>query len=374
MRGSFGASFGVIGLLVLGCEGYWLVPKDAPSDGDAALVSKLDPIRYDFQLPGLGAALVEAGALGSQAVVGFRALGYDAPLVVTDPFHLGSNAKAMTATVAARLAEAGLLDWEAPLADAFPDAAVDPGYDGVVVADLFTHRAGLPRDPTSADLAAVEGLASPTEQRRALAQLVLARPPAVTPLDATSYSNVGYMLAGAVIEVAAGTTFVEALTAELFEPLSMGSCGPHSPGTEGAVIDAPRGHTSSGRVQPPGLAGDLPVVYEPAGLVHCNLADWARFVEDQLRGARGEPALLQASSYARLQTPADGTDYAYGWIVVEDARSRILVHDGSNGVFSSLAVLRPDENRAWLVVTNIGGPRPGEAFPEALDVLDALAP
>ena len=42
---------------------------------------------------------------------------------------------------------------------------------------------------------------------------------------------------------------------------------------------------------------DNPPVLSPAGRVHCTIQDWARFIADQLRGERGEPALLQPASY-----------------------------------------------------------------------------
>ena len=40
-----------------------------------------------------------------------------------------------------------------------------------------------------------------------------------------------------------------------------------------------------------GPAMDNPPVLSPAGRVHCTIQDWAKFIADQLRGARGEPDL-----------------------------------------------------------------------------------
>jgi CubicO group peptidase (beta-lactamase class C family) len=163
------------------------------------------------------------------------------------------------------------------------------------------------------------------------------------------------VIAGAAIEAAAGTSFFEALRSELFEPLGMASCGPYAPGESELVFDTPRGHTRIGNVRPPGAAGDLLPVFEPAGLVHCSLSDWARFAADQLGGARGEPGLLDPASYDRLHTPPPGESYAFGWIVGANEHGRVLRHDGGNGFFSSLAVLHPDDDRAVLLATNIGG-------------------
>ena len=59
---------------------------------------------------------------------------------------------------------------------------------------------------------------------------------------------------------------------------------------------------------------------------------WARFVADQLRGARGEAGLLKPETYKILHTPPFGGDYALGWATAERewGGGRVLTHNGSN--------------------------------------------
>ncbi|MFO0709903.1 MAG: serine hydrolase domain-containing protein [Sandaracinus sp.] len=147
------------------------------------------------------------GAAHDMAAVGFRALPSRTQLSCSDRFHLGSDGKAMTATLAAVLIEAGVLPgWDAPLSVVFAGESIDPGLATITLAELASHRAGLPRDPedlSEAERAQILAISDATGQRRVLATRELARPPASARGDFV-YSNVGFMLLGTAIERAAG--------------------------------------------------------------------------------------------------------------------------------------------------------------------------
>ena len=106
-----------------------------------------------------------------------------------------------------------------------------------------------------------------------------------------------------------------------------------------------------------GPSVDNPPVMGPAGRVHCTLQDWSCFVADQLRGARGAPAMLKASSYSTLHTPPFEGDYALGWIVTERdwAGGVALNHTGSNTMNYANVWVAPNRNFAVLVCINQGG-------------------
>jgi len=57
--------------------------------------------------------------------------------------------KAMTATLAAVMVEAGELTWEQTLAEAFPELAeeMDVDWRAVTLGELLSHRSGARRDP-----------------------------------------------------------------------------------------------------------------------------------------------------------------------------------------------------------------------------------
>ena len=159
-------------------------------------------------------------------------------------------------------------------------------------------------------------------------------------------------------EQQAGQSWEAMMERRLLSPLGMTSAG-FGPVRSGEGASA---HDDDG--QPSDL--DNPPVMGPAGRVHCSLADWSRFVADQLRGARGEPALLEAQSYRVLQTPAPGGEDACGWSVMErDWGGTVLTHAGSNNLNASVTWLSPQEDFAVLVTANRGGDEAEAACDEA---------
>lgn len=326
------------------------VPAEAPREGDAALASALDAIRLEHGLPGVAALRLADGAVHDGAAVGFRALPSQIPLSLSDRFHLGSDGKAMTATLAAVLIEAGVLPgWDAPLSVVFAGEAIDPALAGVTLAELASHRAGLPRDPedvSEAERARILAIPDGTEQRRVLATRELARPPA-SARGGFVYSNVGFMLLGTAIERAAGAPFESVMIERLFTPLEMRSCGFSVPEGEGG-----HGHLPDGSLA--GADTVIPLAYAPAGGVHCSLEDWSRFVLAHLRGESGGSTLLSADAFRTLHTPAPGARYAFGWNVIEGPHGRRLLHAGSNGFWMALVRVDLDAGRALLFATNVG--------------------
>ena len=123
------------------------------------------------------------------------------------------------------------------------------------------------------------------------------------------------------------------------------------------AAEHPWGHETANK--PAGLNGlqadNLPVL-GPAGRIHCTIQDWALFIADQLRGARGEPALLKPKAYQMLQNTHFGGDYALSWEAVDRdwADGKALTHTGSNTMYLALAWAAPIKDFAILLFTNEG--------------------
>jgi CubicO group peptidase (beta-lactamase class C family) len=353
-------------------------PTDTPTSDDAAvtpdagrpvadLAAALGPIRVRFGLPALAAGVYDADSALAEGAVGLRALGQpDAPVTVDDRWHLGSDTKAMTATLLARLVERAALRWDTTLAEAFPAeaAAMVPAYRAVTLEQLLQHRGGVVGDLLAHPAiwnALWTSRAPLIEQRRAFVAQVLALPAA--PVGSYLYSNAGYMLVGAAIERATGQSWEDLMRAEVFAPLHMDSCGFGAPATVDTT-DAPWGHRTAGTTHTPvapGPAADNPPAVGPAGTVHCTLRDWARFAQMHLRGANGVATpYLRAESFNRLHTaPANG-DYALGWGVASRPWAGALpalTHQGSNTMFLCSMWVVPSRGRVLLVAMNAADTR-----------------
>ncbi|MEJ6006177.1 serine hydrolase domain-containing protein [Paucibacter sp. AS339] len=305
-------------------------------------------------VPAMGAVLIRQGRLAEIAVTGLRAKGAEARAQAGDVWHLGSNGKAMTATMLARLVERGLLSWDAPLSQLLPALATEmqPAYRDVSLRDLLAHQAGLQADIDESWVAVFHrDKRSLHEQRLAFARLALAQPPAYARASSDAYSNNGYVIAGLVAEQVSGKSYEELMQVELFEPLGLRSAG-FGATHRGQIL----GHKAGLAVE--GLAADNPAVVAPAGGIHMSLEDWAKFAIDQMAGEHGRGKLLKTESYQLLhQSARQGGKFALGWRAqssMAGMSARHLAHTGSNEAWFALIVLRPDSEDAVLVASNAG--------------------
>jgi CubicO group peptidase (beta-lactamase class C family) len=345
------------------------------STGDEHIHDLLDPIRQKHQVPALAGAIVTSQGLVAAGAVGVRKAGTEVPVTVDDQWHIGSDTKAMTATLIGALVEQGKLRWETTVGEMFSDLATSmpPELQKVTLLHLLSHRAGLPAN-LSGGWWKVPRDGTTREQRLAALKMALSEKLDSEPSAKYGYSNLGYVLAGAMAEKAADASWEDLMTRMVCEPLGLKSVGFGGTGTPGQ-IDQPWGHGADGKpVENNGPAVDNPPVLGPAGRVHCSLADWAKFIADQLRGARGEGALLKPETYRKLHTPPFNGDYALGWLVTQRdwGGGTVLTHAGSNTMNFAVVWMAPQRDFAVLAVTNQGGDVAAKACDEAAAALIGL--
>jgi len=319
------------------------------------LDSLLEPIREEFDLPALAASVIVCGDVRGAGAVGVRRRPGGREVTVLDRFLIGSCTKSMTATLAAALVEGGVLSWDTTVGEALGDLEPHEDFRPVTLKQLLRHRGGLPgRLSLSLRRKAFGGAGGPREGRRHYASVVLERAPEYVPGEKHLYSNAGYIVAGAVLEAAAGRSWESLMEARLFAPLRMAGAGFGAPNALGAEAQ-PWGHLPGGKPVPPGPASESPVETAPSGGVHASVIDLAKYVRMHLR--RRGPVLKQLETFDTLHSVAGrGRGYAMGWVVVRRpwSEGEVLTHAGSNTMFYSVLWLAPAEEFGAVIVTNIG--------------------
>jgi len=341
---------------------------------DNEVVRLIEPIRQEHRLPALGAAVVTSRGVVVSGVTGTRKAGTDVAATIDDQWHLGSDTKAMTAVIIAAFVERGRLTWETTLGDVFTELAAGfpSDFRAITVSQLLSHYAGLPANLAWREIA--QSAATLPEQRVNALKRAAATTPSSRPGAKFEYSNLGFVLAGAIAERVGGKPWEELVREIVFTPLGMTNCGFGGLGTPGQ-IDQPWPHTANG--QPTSSNGpviDNAAVLGPAGTVHCPIADWSKFIADQLRGARGERALLKTDTYKALHTPRFGGTYAFGWGVTSRVwgGGAVLQHSGSNTMNFCVVWVAPVRDMAVLAVTNQAGDAAARAADEAVAALIRL--
>lgn len=319
--------------------------------GDTA--NLLDEVRKGTAVPGMAAVRFHSFQADREIVSGIRRLGSTDPIRPGDRWHLGSDGKAITATLISRLCEQRVLSWREPLVHMLPEisSAMHPSYRDVTLADLLSHRSGLPEVAGTMDFLVtfVDDPAPYSAQRRRYVEAALAEPPVGQKRAKPSYSNSGFIVAAAIAERAARAEYEALMQTHIFGPLGMSSVTYEPFSRPDEAVGHVDGRIADQRLDP------NPRVFSPSDGVRLSLADWSAFCLDQMRGHQGAGRLMQGDAYRFMQTSQGGTMCALGWMTQANAHGRrgpAIFHSGSNGNWMAEALLFPRIGDGVLVVAN----------------------
>jgi D-alanyl-D-alanine carboxypeptidase len=348
----------------------WLSLAHADAQFQEFLGQTLEQARARATLPAVAALVQIDGHIEAESATGVRAVAKPRQVTLADRWHIGSDTKAMTATLIARLVERGFLSFDDTLPKIFPGVApyMNAAYRDVTVAQVLSHTAGLPKLTSAAELANLHVVFSTQQglraQRAAVAAYYLRQPPA-SKAGEFAYSNLGYIIAGAIAESYSEKTWEDMLRVEVWKPLGITSAGFGPPGKV-RRSEQPLGHDLvNGKLialAPTAAESDIPPAVGPAGSVNISLHDWLQFAQDQLDGLHGHGKLLEPATYLRLHTPVS-KNYAMGWgVLTKDGAISLLSHTGSNGYWVANIRIMPKHDTIFLLVTNAGGERAEQAI------------
>ncbi|MEU5562098.1 serine hydrolase domain-containing protein [Micromonospora musae] len=294
---------------------------------------------------GLAVALIEPHRVRT-AGLGDRTPG-GPPVEPGTPFEIGSIGKALTGMLLAQRAAAGEVRPDDPLAAALPQ--VTGATREVTLAELASHRSGLPRLATSpADLLTTvwTNFTAGNPYARWDTERLIDAASGKQPGDRRGevhYSNFGVSLLGQALAAQAGTGYPELLDRELLRPLGM----THTVvATEPARLPADRatGAKLGGRTADPWSSSG----YAPAGIgVWSTAEDLSRLLVGLLAGtAPGADAAT-----ARF-TENDRDRIGYGWFTSRHGDREVIWHNGGTGGFRSYAAIERATGRGVVVLGN----------------------
>jgi CubicO group peptidase (beta-lactamase class C family) len=343
----------------------WTMPS---TNGLRDLAPFLESYLEKHELPALAAAVVHGDRIVGAGVFGERKIGSGVRVRLEDKFHIGSCTKSMTGLLAGELAAENKIRLTTKVSAVFPEWGLDDEKSGITLDLLLQNRSGLGNKPPSTlwSRAFHDLKGEPAEQRREFLQEFLKQPLDAAPGAKYIYSNIGFALAGAMMEESSKSSWEDLIRTQLFKPLGLTSGGFGAPATNGRV-DQPWGHRIRDGKLSASEPGDNPVAIAPAGAVHLSVIDAARYAAFHLQVFNGEvPALEPVRE--RLYTPPEGSDYAFGWIVQKRgwAGGVVLTHAGSNTTFYTVIWIAPVRNFAFVVMTN-AGEREGDVIASKVD-------
>lgn len=249
------------------------------------------------------------------------------PNTAATRFEMNSMTKMFTGLALLQLEAQGRLDLDAPLERYF--GAMPEDKRGATVRQLATHTAGLVRQGTE--------LAGDSRDR--FVESVLRAPAESAPGERYRYSNAGYSLLAAIIEVASGESYADYLRGHVFEPAGMASATfrDELPGQDARFA---HGYVGTPAAAVPGPPNPYAWGTIGAGGVWSSVGDIYRWVTT-LEASR----LLPPAQLAHWMTPPPPpVEEAFGWQVgvSEDGR-RLLQKGGGSDDFASQLLYYPDD-------------------------------
>lgn len=361
--------------------GVVLVGLSAPAvqAQQADISNYLESVRAANDLPALAAAVVQDGTVIAAGAVGTRVYGSKSLVTVNDRFHLGSNTKSMTATLAGMMVDEGRLSWASTIGKILGDdvPGMSASLASATLEQLLSHSSGIPSDNDEMmSLYFNENIFDYNERELRLRTLDAWKhheliQPEGSPFQ---YSNFGYMIAGAMLEKVTGLAWEQLMYSRIYSPLGLDTARVGAQATYG-LIDAPVGH----QIQPDGSivpmlwgpAADIPPVIAPAGNANMSILDYAKWAGWNAGLGKRGPALVTSETLKYIQaihvqtpvrdnTPTGTPDtggYGLGWgtVAFDWADKPLLTHNGSNSMNLARLVVDTNQDLGVVVLTNFPG-------------------
>jgi serine beta-lactamase-like protein LACTB, mitochondrial len=315
---------------------------------ERTLARRVDSMAKAFlraeKIPAVSVGVVRCGATLVARGYGTADLESGAAATPATLFRLASVSKPFAAVLAARLAEQGKLDLDAPIqryVASFPDKGVP-----ITARQLMTHTSGI-RHYTGDE--AYSTRAYPT---LASALPIFASDPLVhAPGAGFTYTTYGYTLLGVAIEAACGTSFMACLEREVLAPGRVR--GVREDRQAEIIHDRARPYAldSTGTLRNAAFANTSYKI--PGGGLIATGEAVARFADAAMRGV-----VVAPTTWTRMTTGVTLSDgrrlsYGEGWGIGGSDTARSIEHNGSQQGASTVVYLLPAHGVSVAVLANL---------------------
>jgi CubicO group peptidase (beta-lactamase class C family) len=341
-------------------------PGRASADRIGAIAGEIASAAH---IPGISIAVATPDKVLYAGAVGYADLARRRRAQPEDQYLWFSMTKIATATAAMRLHADGLLDLDVPIGTFLPGYRPHPRHGHPTTRQLLSHTAGL-GNPLPVRWVRPEH--QPADPNRLTSIVAKHGTPHKTVGTRAAYSNIGYLLAGEVMQAATGRPVEECVHDLVLNPLGMTATGnyynPAAPRAVGYVRMARGLRPLLVRILPKGIVGPQVgrytslhpfLVNGPAygGLVG-TAADACRLAAAHAAAATDPHPVLDQGDIEDMRTiNAKGKrfDHGIGWFrrPADATRSPAFVeHYGTGGGFWNAMRVYPDDRLAMVAMAN----------------------
>ena len=322
---------------------------------------------------GLAVGIVENGRITFLRGYGETVEGSGEPVTTETVFRWSSLSKGVAGSMAAKLAEQGKIDLNAPIATYGTSLRLPGGNEHrATLGDVLSHRLGIYRNAWDDKLEAGE---NPRMLRQSIGSLAAL----CAPGTCWSYQNIAFDASSEVVARATGKPYRQAVREQLFAPIGMTSASMNREGLQRSKSWA-RPHSAGRR---PLEVNDSYYRVPAAGGVNSNIKDLALWMIAQM----GEmpdvlsPGVLQTIHAPLVPTPGERGRlrkfverlekpyYGYGWRSYDYAGHRLVGHRGGVDGYRSLILFDPKLKSGVVAMWNSNTSQPGGLEFEVMDMV-----
>ena len=286
---------------------------------------------------------IAVGVIKNNEVIYKKTKGIDsneAELTSSSPLFIASLSKSLTALGVMKLVENGLISLDDPVKKHIPYFQVESQElsQNITIRNLLNHETGL---SSSTNLPNTSNNATLEERVRDLSELKAVSENG----NEFNYFNDNYNILGLLIEEVTGKSYANHMKETVFEPLGMKNTT-----AEFSKIRAKEvyGYTS---IYGFSKKTDRDIVrYDiPSGFILSNLNDMIKYLSFLIEQ---EPELISNSSFQKMRTASQNSEYGMGWYIREIDGKQLIEHSGSLSGFNSHLALIPETNSGYLYIMN----------------------
>ena len=338
------------------------LPDQAPPPLRIDAVRELFRRAAAFGLSG-GVLVARGGKIELLEACGLADHATEEPMRADVVFDVGSVSKPLTAAAVLALEDDGRLRVEDPITRFFADVPADKA--AITIHQLLTHTAGFAHDV---------GDATTHPTRDEAVRQILASELLFAPGEKQAYSNAGYSLLAALVEVAAGQPFEEYERTRLWLPLGMTRTGMSLADRTGAQVADAESFAGPQPARRPGMwsTDGLSWLARGSGGISSSMEELFAWSETLRTGRVLSDASRRKLFYPQAREPLAAVSYyGYGWqVTAAPDGGCVLTHNGSAGYHYDVLAVLP-EHDAVLVTFCTQQATPWKDFPER--VLGVLA-
>lgn len=346
-----------------------------PQDLEKIIAKQIDIIRIEHNIPSIAYGVIRNDSILVINTIGYRDIKSKERVNIDNYYHIGSNTKAFTGFLAAKIVENNLIKWDTKFFSLYPELKDESNsaYYNITLEELLSHRARIIGFKEPVEVIKIlnqyrnntpDSLTLPKKRYHLIKEVLKSEPLAPYEECENSYSNAGIIAASLMLEKVTGENW-ESLIIKLSNDLNLGI---HIGSPIDLGMDQPKGHFNPRHINlenniliPIEIPIKTPVQGEleelndffeflllctPSGNISITINSFLKFLQLNIDGKSGKDNYLKYETYKKIFSAYPF--YSMGWYN-EPEEILKFSHRGSNMMFTSFAGIS-SENKLGIVI------------------------